>query len=84
MCYDIMSYDVIQGMNMLVAVGLLFLDEETTFWLLTMIIEKMTPPDYYSPGLLGAQADQVCCKYRSLYIGIIPASGLYCNPEGVN
>ncbi|XP_065916446.1 TBC1 domain family member 2B-like [Dysidea avara] len=47
-----------QGMNMLVAVGLLFLDEETSFWLLTMIIEKMTPPDYYSPGLLGAQADQ--------------------------
>jgi len=45
---------------MLVAVGLLFLDEETTFWLLMMIIEKMTPPDYYSPGLLGAQADQVC------------------------
>ena len=51
-----------QGMNMLVAVGLLFLDEETTFWLLVMIIDKMTPRDYYTPGLLGAQADQVCIK----------------------
>jgi len=50
-------------MNMLVAVGLLFLDEETTFWLLMMIIEKMTPQDYYSPGLLGAQADQVCTNW---------------------
>lgn len=48
-----------QGMNMLVAVGLLFLDEETTFWLLVLIIDKMTPRDYYTPGLLGAQADQV-------------------------
>ena len=66
--YHVISYDVIQGMNMLVAVGLLFLDEETTFWLLMMIIEKMTPQDYYSPGLLGAQADQVCTKW-SIIVG---------------
>ena len=62
------SYDIIQGMNMLVAVGLLFLDEETSFWLLTMIIEKMTPPDYYSPGLLGAQADQVCNNWSIIIV----------------
>ena len=54
-----------QGMNMLVAVGLLFLDEETTFWLLVLIIEKMTPKDYYTPGLLGAQADQVCINWNT-------------------
>ena len=52
---------------MLVAVGLLFLDEETTFWLLVLIIDKMTPKDYYTPGLLGAQADQVCI-YLNIHV----------------
>lgn len=26
-----------------------------------MVIEKLLPLDYFSPGLLGAQADQVLC-----------------------
>lgn len=48
-----------QGMNMLVAIGILFLDEETVFWMLVAIIEKLLPAHYFTPGLLGAQADQV-------------------------
>lgn len=51
-----------QGMNMLVAISLLFLDEETAFWFLAAIIEKLLPRDYYTPGLLGAQADQAVVR----------------------
>ena len=66
-------------MNLIAAIGLLFLDEEATFWyvvnfkvdilimcfvrFLYVVIEKLLPIDYFSPGLLGAQADQVCGTY---------------------
>ena len=74
-------------MNLLAAIALLFLDEETTFWytghlallivcplvvlcaldrFLQAIIEKILPAGYFTPGLLGAQADQVhvaCLHY---------------------
>ncbi len=53
------SLSVAQGMNMLVAIGILFLDEETVFWMLVAIIEKLLAAHYFTPGLLGAQADQV-------------------------
>ncbi len=44
---------------MLAAIGILFVDEETVFWMLVAIIEKLLPAQYFTPGLLGAQADQV-------------------------
>jgi hypothetical protein len=47
-----------QGMNQLVALSLFFLDEEMAFWCLVAIVEKILPGDYYSHGLVGAQADQ--------------------------
>ena len=72
-------------MNLIAAIALLFLDEETTFWynmfdlvmsgecdnicrFLQAVIEKLLPVGYFTPGLLGAQADQVpsnntvCCN----------------------
>jgi hypothetical protein len=51
-----------QGMNMIAAVGLLFLDEETAFWYMVTTIEKLMPQCYYSHGLAAAQADQVVIK----------------------
>ena len=66
-------------MNLIAAIGLLFLDEEATFWyvvngggycnyvrfvrFLYVVIEKLLPLDYFSPGLFGAQADQVRGTY---------------------
>ncbi|KAL5483924.1 hypothetical protein EMCRGX_G020344 [Ephydatia muelleri] len=47
-----------QGMNFFAALGLLYLDEEVTFWYMVAIIEKILPDGYFSTGLLGAQADQ--------------------------
>jgi hypothetical protein len=51
-----------QGMNLIAAIALLFLDEETTFWYLQAVIEKLLPAGYFTPGLLGAQADQAVMR----------------------
>ncbi|XP_064395380.1 uncharacterized protein LOC135342564 isoform X2 [Halichondria panicea] len=51
-----------QGMNMLAAIGLLFLDEETDFWFLVCVIDKLMPQQYFSPGLLAPQADQAVVR----------------------
>ena len=48
-----------QGMNLLAAMLLLvYPDEEDAFWMLTSVLEKILPSDYYSPQLLVSQADQ--------------------------
>ncbi|GMK58448.1 hypothetical protein CspeluHIS016_0504800 [Cutaneotrichosporon spelunceum] len=49
-----------QGMNMLTATLLLtYEDEEQAFWVLHCIIERVLPPDFYAPSLLGSRADQL-------------------------
>ncbi len=35
-------------MNFIAGVMLLFLEEESVFWLLTALIENILPPDYYA------------------------------------
>lgn len=48
-----------QGMNMLVATLLLtYTDEEQAFWVLHCMVERLLPPDFYAPSLLGSRADQ--------------------------
>ncbi|KAF0302191.1 Small G protein signaling modulator 3 [Amphibalanus amphitrite] len=47
-----------QGMGMIVANLLLFMDEEEAFWLTATVIEDLLPASYYSSTLLGIQADQ--------------------------
>jgi len=47
-------------MNRLVAILLLFLDEEDAFWGLVTIIESLMPPQYYDRTMIAAHADQVC------------------------
>lgn len=47
------SLRYIQGMNMLVAYLLCFLDEEGAFWVLNYIIQQILPPDFYSNSAKG-------------------------------
>lgn len=47
-----------QGLNRLVAVALLYLEQEDAFWCLVAIVEVFMPRDYYTKTLLGSQVDQ--------------------------
>ncbi|XP_013859082.1 TBC1 domain family member 2B [Austrofundulus limnaeus] len=47
-----------QGLNRLVAIALLYLDQEDAFWTLVAIVEVFMPRDYYTKTLLGSQVDQ--------------------------
>ncbi|XP_053128537.1 TBC1 domain family member 2B [Hemicordylus capensis] len=47
-----------QGLNRLVAIALLFLEQEDAFWCLVTIVEVFMPRDYYTKTLLGSQVDQ--------------------------
>ncbi|KAF6032031.1 SGSM3 [Bugula neritina] len=47
-----------QGMGVIVASLLLYMEEEDVFWLTCTIIEDMLPASYFSNSLLGVQADQ--------------------------
>uniref|UniRef100_A0A8D2B6I1 TBC1 domain family member 2B n=1 Tax=Sciurus vulgaris TaxID=55149 RepID=A0A8D2B6I1_SCIVU len=44
-----------QGLNRLVAVALLYLEQEDAFWCLVTIVEVFMPRDYYTKTLLGSQ-----------------------------
>jgi hypothetical protein len=51
------------GMNMVAGIGLLFLDEETTFWFMVAILEKLYPKDYDDKGSkLGIVVDQIIMR----------------------
>lgn len=52
------SHKLFQGLNRLAAIGLLYLSEADAFWFLVACVEHLQPPDYYTPSLLGAVADQ--------------------------
>ncbi|KAK2495366.1 hypothetical protein MC885_016614 [Smutsia gigantea] len=47
-----------QGLNRLVAMALLYLEQEDAFWCLVTIVEVFMPRDYYTKTLLGSQVDQ--------------------------
>nr|XP_030137755.1 TBC1 domain family member 2B isoform X2 [Taeniopygia guttata] len=47
-----------QGLNRLVAIALLYLEQEDAFWCLVSIVEVFMPRDYYTKTLLGSQVDQ--------------------------
>ncbi|XP_064624236.1 TBC1 domain family member 2B-like isoform X4 [Lineus longissimus] len=51
-----------QGLNRLVAIALLFLNEEDAFWCLVCIVDFIMPQDYYSKTLIASQADQRVLK----------------------
>uniref|UniRef100_A0ACB8E511 TBC1 domain member 2B n=1 Tax=Sphaerodactylus townsendi TaxID=933632 RepID=A0ACB8E511_9SAUR len=47
-----------QGLNRLVAIALLYLEQEDAFWCLVTIVEVFMARDYYTKTLLGSQVDQ--------------------------
>lgn len=52
----------------LVAVALLYLDQEDAFWSLVAIVEVFMPRDYYTKTLLGSQVNtqsQIFSSYTS-------------------
>lgn len=46
-------------MGMIVATFLLIMEEEDAFWMMVAVVEDLLPSNYYSPSLVGVQADQV-------------------------
>ncbi|KAL9956497.1 hypothetical protein ACROYT_G037979 [Oculina patagonica] len=59
-----------QGMGMIVASLLLFVEEEDAFWLMCTIVEDLVPTSYYSSTLIGVQADQRVL--RQLIVSYLP------------
>ena len=58
-------------MGMIVATLLLIMEEEDAFWMMVAIMEDYSPPTYYSPSLIGVQADQLVL--RGLIASHLPA-----------
>jgi hypothetical protein len=52
-----------QGMNFIAGIMLLFLDEESAFWLLCALLELILPVDYYAQDLSGCNVDLRVFKY---------------------
>eukprot|EP00095_Tigriopus_kingsejongensis_P002735 maker-scaffold226_size249562-snap-gene-1.19 protein:Tk02735 transcript:maker-scaffold226_size249562-snap-gene-1.19-mRNA-1 annotation:"tbc1 domain family member 2b-like" len=73
-----------QGFNRIVAIALLFMQEEDSFWLLVYIIEHLLPPEYYSRDkqLIGAQVDQEVL--RELLSEKLPKLGAHFANHGVD
>lgn len=46
-----------QSMNFIVALLLLYMNEEEAFWMLVTIIEDLLPKDYYTGNMLGVNVD---------------------------
>lgn len=55
---------------MIVATYLLLMEEEDAFWMMVATVEDLLPSSYYSPSLIGVQADQVQEINRKL-LGVI-------------
>ena len=51
-----------QSLNFVVAMLLLFVDEEQAFWLLDAIVSKILPQNYYTADMSGCMADQACLR----------------------
>ncbi len=45
-------------MNFVVGAMLLFMEEESTFWMLCNMLEEVLPPDYYTTTMIGTYVDQ--------------------------
>ena len=62
-------------MGMIVATFLLLMDEEDAFWMMVAVVEDLLPASYYSPSLIGVQADQVGpCFSRCSRVGLLPCA----------
>ena len=55
-------------MGMIVATYLLLMEEEDAFWMMVATVEDLLPSSYYSPSLIGVQADQVCLIFLFSFV----------------
>ena len=61
-----------QGFNFIVGFALLILDEESTFWFLVAILEKVMPVCYYVSPMVVSRADQLVLQdIISAYLPVI-------------
>ena len=51
-----------QSLNFIVAMMLLFLDEEEAFWLLDTILQRILAANYYTPDMRGFMTGQECLR----------------------
>ena len=58
-------------MGMIVSIFLLIMEEEEAFWMMASVVEDLLPASYFSPSLVGVQADQLVL--RSLIATALPA-----------
>ncbi|KRY39539.1 Small G protein signaling modulator 3 -like protein [Trichinella spiralis] len=59
-----------QGMGVIAATLLLFLDEENAFWMMCTILDDLLPDRYFSDSLLGSAVDQRI--FRLLIADLLP------------
>ncbi len=58
-------------MGMIASTFLLVMEEEDAFWMMSAVVEDLLPASYFSPSLLGIQADQLVL--RGLIASTLPA-----------
>ncbi|WWC71777.1 uncharacterized protein I206_105736 [Kwoniella pini CBS 10737] len=72
-----------QGMNMLAATLLLtHTDEEQAYWVLTSLIDRLLPTNFYSASLLASRADQVVLN--DLVTQLVPKLHFHLEELGVD
>ncbi|OCF41132.1 hypothetical protein I317_05046 [Kwoniella heveanensis CBS 569] len=72
-----------QGMNMLAATLLLtHTDEEQAYWVLTSLIDRLLPANFYSPSLLASRADQAVLN--DLVTQLVPKVHVHLEGLGVD
>ena len=59
-----------QSLNLVVAMLLLFVNEEEAFWLLDTIVRKLLPDNYYTPDMSGCLVDQECLRHLATDTGV--------------
>ena len=52
-----------QSLNFVVAMLLLFVNEEEAFWLLDTMVRKLLPDNYYTPDMGGCLVEQECLRH---------------------
>lgn len=52
-----------QSLNFMAGAMLLFMEEESAFWLMCNVVEDLLPDDYYSKTMIGTYVDQFVLAY---------------------